>query len=102
MTAAAVRAEAALVHVFGSMTISALRRNFLSHLAMASVTGDFFMRAGQRKFCLRIVVECPVRPAAGIVTGGAIRAQRAVVPVVLAVTIDAARRRILETRRHVT
>ena len=102
MAAAAIRAEATLVHVFGSMTISALRRNFLSHLAMARLARNFRVRAGQRKFRLRVVIERPVRPAARVVAGGAIFAQRAVVPVVLAVAIDAARRRILEARRHVT
>ena len=102
MTTAAIRAEAALMHVLGSMTISALRRNFLSHFAMARLARNFRVRARQRKFRLRVVIEGPVLPAARIVAGGAIFAQRAVVSVVLAVAIDAARGRVLEARRHVT
>lgn len=69
---------------------------------MARLARNFRVRARQRKFCLRVVIEGPVRPATRVVAGGAIFAQCAVVPVVLAVAIDAARGRILEARRHVT
>ena len=57
------------------------------------------VRARQRKLRLRRMIERPVLPAARVVAGRAVRAQRATVLVVLSVAVDAGNRRVLEARR---
>lgn len=62
---------------------------------MAGVAVETAMRARQRVFCLDVVVEAPLLPADGVVAEPAAWTEATFVMVV-AVTRDAIRRRVLE------
>ena len=101
MTTLAAPAERALVNIIGHVTIAANGRKLLVLVAMAGSACKSGVRAGQREVRLGIVVEYPVLPCAGVVAGRTIGSQRTVMWIVLPVTVDAGRRRVLESWRGV-
>ena len=91
MTAAAIGAKLAVVHVVGTMTITAAAVDTLhpgQSRSMAIVTTNFGVRAIKRKVGLQVVIECPEFPGNGVMTGITAIAHIALVRVVVTVARD--------------
>ena len=104
MAASAVEAEFAVVHVVGTVTIAAALaelRMCAQGLPMAMVAGHRGVRTQQREICLRIVIEAPLLPVDGVVTGGAVVVEATFVGIVVPMAVDAGGRRIAEDLRPV-
>lgn len=99
MTATAVEAELAVMHVIGAMTVGATaaqHRLSGEWTPVASVTLHVEMRALQSKGGLPVVVELPLQPVHRVVAQGAVIREAVLVWIAVAVALDTHRGRVTE------
>jgi len=106
MTAFALRAELAVVHIVLAVTTQARGveldiRGDVHSLAMAGNASDPAVSAVEREMRLLGVIERPRVPVVRVVTERAVEPERALVGVVVAMAVDALALGVMELRRLV-